>query len=136
MHCRSVDDFCKCCSGPQVKSSSVFLRCFGQALVVYPEVSESLVASVCSSVGRLVRNESSVHYFLCLGILSFEQKCTDVLEAFSCIRVCIVHLAAAPHRDLIEDDPFTADATVRHHAKSAVAQREGLLPYFCRLVVP
>ena len=69
-----------------------------------------------------------IHNLLSLSILSFGKQSADFWKALCCIRILIVGLATAPHGNLIQNNMFPVNATIRHHSKPSVSQRQSLLP--------
>ena len=124
------------CSCAQIAPSAVVADAVCVIGISYCEISECLVASVCTSVSGFVGNKAAVHDFMCFSVFPLQEKVADLWKAFRCVRIGIVCLAAAPEGYLVQHDSFMVNTSVRHHSKSSVAKRKCFLPDGCRLVEP
>ena len=128
--------FCICCCGAQVQPSAVSADIVLRIVVGDCQIPECLVASVCTSICRLVRNKAPVHDILSFCVFPLKEQLSYQRETLCCVGIGIIGFASAPEGYFVQHDPFLTNAPVRHHSQASVAQRKCFFPDGCRLVKP
>ena len=81
--------------------------------------------------------EVVVHEVLRFGVFAFEKQLPDLGQVADRPAVDSIRIFASRlHGNVVENDMFSADASIGHHAYSSVAQRKCFFPYPPGLVVP
>ena len=92
------------------------------------ETGQHLVGAITAIGFLLLGNKAAIHQFLRLPVASFEKQLADSRQTVGSKRIAIVALRTAPERYFVQDNVFLPDAAVGHHAQTAIAQRQCLLP--------